>query len=223
MTTPRYGLLFHFTHIDNLPAILEEGALLSDSIVEARGSLSTEAGNPAIKQRRREREVSCAPGGCVCDYVPFYFAARSPMMYVLWKGTVPSFAGDHRDLVYLVTDVDRIVQADLPFVISDRNAAKDYVEFSNDIAVLGDLTTPAPQSAFVDWPLMKEAMWSNTPDDPERMERRMAEFLVHGHVPLDLLLGAGVHSEDRQTMIEQLFATRGLGLRAMVRPNWYYS
>jgi hypothetical protein len=34
MTTPRCGLLFHFTHLDNLPAILDEGLLLSDTVVE---------------------------------------------------------------------------------------------------------------------------------------------------------------------------------------------
>ena len=93
MTTPRCGLLFHFTHVDNLPAVLDAGAILSDTVVVANGLLANEAGDPEIKQRRRERVVTCPPGGVVADYVPFYFAARSPMMYKLWMGSVPTFTG----------------------------------------------------------------------------------------------------------------------------------
>ena len=222
MTTPGFGLLFQFTHVDNLPAILEAGALLSDTVVEEHGLLATEAGDPAIKYRRRGQPVTCFPGGCVGDYVPFYFAARSPMMYVLWRGSVPSFTGDHRDLVYFVGEVDRLVDAGVAFAISDRNAAKAYAAFSDDVSVLGDLAAPVPQSTFIDWPLMKETMWKDTPDDPERMERRMAEFLVHGQVPLELLTGVAVRSDDRRAMVERMFVTSGCGLQVVVRPDWYF-
>ena len=223
MTTPRCGLLFHFTHLDNLPSVLEAGALLSDATVCARGLLSTEAGDPEIKDRRRKRAVTCSPGGYVADYVPFYFAARSPMMFKLYAGGVPSFTGDHRDLVYLVTSVDQIVASQVAFAISDRNAAKELAEFTSDLRALGDLTTEAPQSEFVDWPLMKARMWKNTRDDGERMERRMAEFLVHGEVPLDLMVGVAVRSEERKTRVEQAFDEAGVDLRVIVRSEWYYS
>lgn len=63
MTTPRCGLLFHFTHVDNLPEVLNAGALLSDTLVCTRGLLSNEAGDREIKQRRREQLVTCPPGG----------------------------------------------------------------------------------------------------------------------------------------------------------------
>lgn len=221
MTTPRCGFLFHFTHLDNLPAILQAGALLSDTAVMTQGLLVSEAGNPEIKQRRRGQPVTCPPGGVVGDYVPFYFAARSPMMYLLWQGRVPSFAGDHHDLVYFVSHVDRMVEAGLDFVISDRNAAKALADFTNDVAALGDLTTAEPHSGFVDWPLMEATMWNNTPDDGERMERRMAEFLVLDAVPLDLL-AAATYSDDRQTMVEQMFVGAGVSMRVVNRPNWYY-
>ncbi len=223
MTTPRCGLLFHFTHVDNLPGVIDAGALLSDTVVCARGLLSNEAGDREIKQRRREQPVTCPPGGVVADYVPFYFAARSPMMFKLFKGSVPTFTGDHRDLVYFVSDVDRIVAAELAVAISDRNAAKALAEFSNDVAVLGDLAAAAPRSDFVDWPLMRAQMWSNTPSDGERMERRMAEFLVHETVPLDLLVGVGVRSEAHKVRIERLFERAGVSMRVVVRSDWYYS
>lgn len=223
MTTPRCGLLFHFTHLDNLPAILAEGALLSDTTVRARGLLSTEAGDPEIKQRRRSQPVTCPPGGFVADYVPFYFAARSPMMYKLWVGGVPSFTGDHRDLLYFVSDVDRMVAAGAAFAVSDRNAAKALADFTNDVSLLGDLGNGAPQSHFVDWPLMKARIWRNTVDDGERMERRMAEFLVHREVPFGLLAGAAVRSDVLKAKLEHMFAAAECGLQVVTRPDWYYS
>jgi len=223
MTTPRCGLLFHFTHVDNLPAILEAGALLSDTVVCARGILSNEAGDPEIKERRRHQPVTCPPGGFVGDYVPFYFAARSPMMYKLYVGGVPSFTGDHRDLVYFVSDVNHIVEAGVPFVISDRNAAKALADFTDDVSVLGDLATATPQSDFVDWPLMKARMWNNTLEDGERMERRMAEFLVHGEVPFELVVGVAARSDDSKAIVERMFARAGIDLSVIVKSDWYYS
>ena len=222
MTTPRCGLLFHFTHLDNLPAILEAGSLLSDTAVCDRGLLSTEAGDPEIKERRRSQPVTCRPGGVVGDYVPFYFAPRSPMMYVLWKGRVPSFTGDHGDLAYFVTDVGRVVGAHRAFAVSDRNAAKVLADFTNDVSVLGDLSAQTPKSTFIDWPLMKAKMWNNTPDDGERMERRMAEFLVHGDLPLNLITHVVVQSMSRKARVEHAFAPTERTVNVVVRPDWYY-
>jgi hypothetical protein len=222
MTTPQCGLLFHFTHVDNLPGILAADALLSDAAVCAGRLLSEEAGDPAIKERRRSQPVTCAPRGVVADYVPFYLAARSPMMYVLYRGRVPTFTGDHHDLVYLVGHVDRVAAGDVACVLSDRNAAKALAAFSNDVSVLGDLTTPNPTSSFVDWPLMQATMWNNTPDDGERMERRMAEFLVHDRVPLGLLDKVAVQSASHQARVERAFAAAACDLRVVVQPSWYY-
>jgi hypothetical protein len=223
MTTPRCGLLFHTSHLDNVPSVLAAGALLSDTAVTERHLLVTEAADPEIKERRRGLSVTCSPGGVVADYVPFYFAARSPMMYKLFAGGVSSFARDHRDLVYFVTDVGRVVAAQRAFVISDRNAAKVLADFTNDVSALGDLTVDAPKSTFIDWPLMKAKMWKNTLDDGERMERRMAEFLVHEEVPLDLITHVGVRDAARKATVERMFATVGRTVNAVVRHDWYYS
>lgn len=222
MTTPRLGLLFHFTHLDNVPAILEQEALLSDTTVAQLGLLANEAGDTAIKERRRMKVVTCPPGGVVADYVPFYFAARSPMMYVLWQGRVPTFSGDHNDLVYFVTSADKLQAGNATFAISNRNAAAALADFTNDPAALGDLTTAAPDSSFIDWPLMNERIWKDTAEDGDRMQRRMAEFLVHERVPLDVLLGLAVPSHPRSTVVRSLLDAQGIDLPVHARPGWYY-
>ena len=49
--------------------------------------LTTEVGQPDIKLKRRHRVVPIDPGGVVADYVPFYFAARSPMLGSIHQAT----------------------------------------------------------------------------------------------------------------------------------------
>ncbi len=80
--------IYHFTHADNIEAIFRCGYLACD--VAARDGLTrTEVGDPAIKESRRQRPVLAGPGGQVGNYVPFYYAPRSPMMFRI--------ACDHRD------------------------------------------------------------------------------------------------------------------------------
>lgn len=138
-----------------------------------QGQLPREAGEPSIKDLRRQLPVTAEPGGVVADYVPFYFAPRSPMLFRLVKGGVPTFTGDTHDLVYLVTTVESLLGRGCSLVYTDRNAALSYAEHSNDLARLDEL---------VDWPLMRETIWKNTPEDGQRKERRMAECLVHREV-----------------------------------------
>jgi hypothetical protein len=49
--------------------------------------------------------------GCLHDYVPFYFAPRSPMLYALLQGRVGGFNGSQEDIVYLVTRTDKIIDS----------------------------------------------------------------------------------------------------------------
>jgi hypothetical protein len=113
--------LLHFTPIDNLPGITERG-LLADS--EDRGQVR-ECGQPSIKERRRGRQVPTARGGVVADYVPFYFAPRSPMLRSILGGRVKEYRNDQTDLIYLVTRLSRVIEHDLAWVATDRNAVLD--------------------------------------------------------------------------------------------------
>jgi ssDNA thymidine ADP-ribosyltransferase, DarT len=43
--------------------------------------------------KRGSRIVPVEPGGVLNDYVPFYFAPRSPMLYSIHTGFVQGFTG----------------------------------------------------------------------------------------------------------------------------------
>lgn len=212
MTTPRRGLLFHFTHISHLESIATSG-LAPDNLVQTDGRLATEVGNQRIKEARRRQVVPLGPGGVVADYVPFYFAARSPTLGSIHVGNVPSYRGPQGDLVYLVSSIERVVELGLPYVYTDRNAYYSYAEYGTDLDRIEDL---------VDWKLMEQRDWNNTDDEPDRMERRMAEFLVHGTMPWEGFLGVGTIDNAVSQQVEQALSSVGATTEIRVRRKWYF-
>jgi hypothetical protein len=206
------GLLFHFTHLSNLPSILSQERLVSDTVTRATQCLETEAGDPLIKARRRELVVPVPPGGHPSDYVPFYFAPRSPMLYKINRGGVPSYQDGQQALVYVVTTVEAVVASGRPHVFSDGNCASAISRYHQD---LNELATA------VDWEIMNALIWRDTADDPDRMRRRMAEFLVHEYLPWSAVVGVGVQDEAASTAVLQALGS-STSLAVRVRPDWYY-
>ena len=163
---PRNRWLLHFTHVDNLPSIVAAGRFSCDGQA-GQGLLKKEVGDVEIKEIRRRRPVTAGPGGSVGDYVPFYFAPRSPMMFRIacdHRDAIPGrYPDGDRPLAYLATTVGAIIDAGLAWVATDGNAATATTRFIPD---LDDL------NLMVDWPLMRSQMWNNTSDDPDRQRRR---------------------------------------------------
>jgi hypothetical protein len=199
----------HFTHVRNLPGVVEHG-LLSDSSARKRDLIEADVGDAGIKARRRLRPVSCAPGGNVGDYAPFYYAPRSPMMSAISHKRVSTWSDGCEEFVYLVTTVETLVEAECTLVFSDRNASMRIAEFTSELEVM---------DGFTNWPLMKETYWGDTPDEPNRKESRQAECLVHDYVPFRVFDEIVVHDGAIAEIVKA--AIVGLDLRVTVRPNWY--
>ncbi len=210
MPRPKPTLLYHFTHFSHLPSILSRGVVCDSDVGR---SLLAEVGNPRIKAQRRRRLVEVGPGGVVADYVPFYFAPRSPMLYSAVFGGVPEYAGDQDGLVYLVTSVERLVEFGASMVFTDRNATILLAEMTTDVAALDDL---------IDWELMKARYWSNTVEDPERRERRMAECLVYRRLSWETVIGVATRTRARHDEARGLLAAAGCTTIVKVRPDWYF-
>lgn len=65
-------------------------------------------------------------------------------------------------------------------------------------------------------------MWNDTAEDPDRMRRRMAEFLVHERVPLRCMAGFAVRTEQMRERVGEMLTAHGVTLPVLVRPSWYY-
>jgi hypothetical protein len=208
--------LYHFTHLDNLPSIRATRHLSCD-VTARTGLMGVEVGARDIKERRRRRVVPISPGGHVGDYVPFYFAPRSPMLYRIacdHRDAIPDrYQGGDRPLVYLVTTIDAVLGEALDWVATDGNAATATTEFTSDLVALETL---------VDWPLMGMKRWNGTEEDPDRQRRRLAEFLVHRRVPLSLIRWVATYDESYKAQVSALMAGSPLAGRIITRPDWYY-
>lgn len=202
--------VYHFTHRDNLRSILRAGGLHCDARMAGRAY--AQVGNPNIKGRRTRRTVPLAPGGMVADYVPFYFAPRSPMLYAIHMGNVPGCHHGQDEVVYLITDAGVLFNS-CACCYTDRNAVLNHARFGSD---------PTKLPEFIDWPLMRARMWKNTADDLERIERRMAEFLVHRFVPWSLVRALAVYDDDNLDYVQSAFVGQPAAPTISVRRDWFF-
>ena len=111
--------------------------------------------------------VPCGPGGCVHDYVPFYFGSSSPMLL----GVVNAKNVDQYDILYFEFSIALANRPDAVFTNASANTAIPPGFFS-DPADLKQL----------DWAVIDCLKWGNINDDFRH--RRMAELLVQGRVPV---------------------------------------
>jgi len=200
--------IYHFTHGRNLEAIAAAEVRAS-----ATARTTVDIADAKIKHGRRDRVVRCGPGGAVGDYVPFYFAPRSPMLFRIQQGGVEGVDGNPAGLVYFATTTERLDAAGLAWVFTDGNAAAAVTQFFDDPSLLGEK---------VDWPLMDEVYWHNTAEDGDRVRRRGAECLAHRAVPLDVIDEIGVYNAAAQSRASEILAEAGRHLTVAVRRNWYF-
>lgn len=166
-----------------------------------------------IKERRARRAVTKASGGTLSDYVPFYFAPRSPMLYSLGGGFVEGYAEGENPIVHLVTSAEAVSAAGLPFTFTDGHAELAVSGFFDN---LDDLATK------VDWQVMKSTSWGDTSEEPDRKRKRQAEFLVHHSAPWTLVQNIGVKTQATKMEIEEMLGAGTHRPTVTVKRNWYY-
>ena len=215
--------LFHITAIANLPAIFAAGALLSKNAGASAGINYQNIAHQGAQGARALRAAPNPPGGVVHDYVPFYFAPRSPMLYAINGGRVEGCAYRQGDIAHLETTVERVTEAGAPFVFYDRNATLAFAQAFTDLARLGQVA----------WDLLTEEprldgycrFWQNRSDTArytDRMERRQAEFLVRDRMPLACFTRIGVMGESQAATVRAMAFAAGIHLPAVVMRDWYF-
>ena len=202
--------VYHFTRLEHLPTIMEHG-LVCDTQAQLTQLLAVEIGNLDIKARRALTCVPVSPGGTVADYAPFYFAPRSPMMYAIHMGNVPTYTEGTGKLVYLVTTLERLQQLSREVILTDRNAVLRVAQFER-------LADGFPDDDFIDWQLMDAKYWGEYPDG---RERRMAECLVHQSVPWEAFVDVAVKSRPVAERVRAMLPSRSVP-SVSVRPEYYF-
>jgi len=204
--------IYHITHVSNLVGIIADGRLLCDRKAQEKDCV--QVGHKHIKERRLNRRVPLAPGDYVGDYVPFYFAPRSPMLYAIHMGFVDGYSRGQSEIVHLVSSAEAVEEDDdLRWVFTDGHAEMaPLTDFYND---LDDLDK-------IDWNVMKSIYWNDTDDDPDRKRRRQAEFLVHEFFPWKLIASIGVYEQATVKRVQEILKKSRHKPDVEIERAWYY-
>jgi hypothetical protein len=113
--------IYHMTHIDNLPSILEHGLCAHGNSYQKK-----DISNQQVNGRRSRRETIY--GKVLHSYVPFYFSPRNAMLFV---------QDNEDDIVILELDATLIYEYGAIF--TDGNASSGGTDFYNDLSDLDKL------------------------------------------------------------------------------------
>lgn len=215
--------IFHITAICNLASIAEAKRLYANTVLQKKKMKYGNIAYQGAQGKRAAKIVARPPGGVIHDYVPFYFAPRSPMLMAINEGRVDGCEYRQTDIVHLATTVEAVVEKGLDFVFYDCNATLDY---ANCYSNLRDLDK-------IDWDLFHEAprldgycrYYFNDAKNPRyirRKETRQAEFLVHKAIPLDLMDCVGVYSNAKAAEVKEILDEADINIPVEVKKAWYY-
>jgi len=204
--------IYHITKLINLEGIVTAGELFATNRLNRDGAGYASIAYDHIQERRARCRVPCGPQGVLHDYVPFYFAPRSPMLYTISRGNVPSCPEGQRQILHLVADVEAINAAGLRYVFTDGHAV---IAFSQFFEKVDDLDQ-------VDWTIMRERYWNDTAEDGDRKRRRQAEFLVHDSMPWELVSQIGVINNAIRDRVVEMLAGAAHQPKVVVQRDWYF-
>ena len=156
--------LFHITHRDNVPGILERG-LLCRHRIEARGIPYIDLSDPACQRRRTQRRVADTEVD-LHSYVPLFVNPQNAMLFRLWR----SLRQSGQDGVLVILELTGDAADWQASLLADGIASSSWTR-------LFRASDPSGRQAF-DWRALQDSRWP--PRTPEDKRRRMAEVLVSG-------------------------------------------
>ena len=173
--------------------------------------------------KRATKMVARPPGGVIHDYVPFYFAPRSPMLAAINAGKVEGCSYLQADIVHFVSTVEAVVAEGLDFVFYDHNATLDFATCFKNLADLDK----------IDWDLFFESprldgycqYYFDNVHNPRYVRRkatRQAEFLVYKNFPLGLMNSVGVYSAQKRDEVQEIFDDADIDIPVEVKTAWYH-
>ncbi len=203
--------IYHITSLENLESIIANSGIFCKNAMTRQNIDCTNIAHRHIQDRRAKIKVPNGPEGTLHDYVPFYFAPRSPMLYAIYKDTVSGYLEGQESIVYLVSNIQTITAGNRQFVFTDGHAVIEFTRFFENLKDLDQ----------IDWSIMTSRMWNDTLNDNDRKRRRQAEFLIYDFFPWKYVLEIGVMNSQKQNEVQAILPTNDSTL-ITVHNNWYY-
>lgn len=199
--------LFRMVHIENIPHILANGITHSTSVNS--NPLYVPIGDSSLISTRSRHLLS--NGKQIGDYIPFYFSGRTPMLFVIQRGYKMVTPASSENIIYCVSSIQTILNANLDFVFTDGHAVDSFssLYYPKDVNNI---------ETILDWNSIRAKYWI-VEDDLDRKRKKEAEFLVLGDIPVSAILGYVVYNEKAK---DQLLALGIDQTKIKIDPINYY-
>lgn len=204
---------FRVIHRDNLHVYLTRERIHAANHIPDDGLPWRALHNHQVQNRRATTRVPAGAGGVMLDYAPFHFGPRNIFLYNLHTNYVHGvdYTEGQGPLITLVIDVHQVAQT-RPFVFYDGHALSALSTCDDDLAQLAQL----------DWKAIDGTYWPNS--EPELKRCKQAEFMVHEHLPWELVRGIAVCDEQAQQAVEAIQSAfpQHVRKRVIPKPQWYF-
>ena len=183
--------LYRMVHFENVEYILNNGLCSREHRNADPNYINI--GHRQLITDRHDYQIPINRTGSLGEYVPYYFAGHSPMLYLIMNGYKGVEQRPQKDIVFIVSKFDKIKEAGLEFVFTNMNAKIALADFYND------------EKDFdkIQWDIVKSKQWANDIINYSRQDYKQAEFLVRTHVPISCISALVVKTTERRTYFDR--------------------
>lgn len=187
-------------HWQNVEYILNNGMCCRGHELEDPNYVNI--GMRSLIADRHEYPVPIDGKGNLGEYVPFYFAGHSPMLYLIRDGKSGVEQRPQEDIVFILCTYQTIKAAGLPFLFTDKNAKIAVARFYEEEADFDKL----------DWASIRAKNWASDNSNLARRDLKQAEFLIHQHVPVACIHALVVKTPERKKYFEEMIRNLDLAI-----------
>lgn len=211
--------IYHIIHVNRLDSVLKDGFLFCDAEMSHRQNVGPTIGISNIKERRMLLKLSSFPDLTVGQCVPFYFAPRSVMLYVIKCENHPdlAYSNGQEDILHLEFNLQKVLNwaqdNGLKTCYTTSNAGSRYFEDYSDFTKIKD---------NIDWAAVDANQWSGTGIDKSVKENKQAEFLIENRIPIELLELVGVYNLQNYNKVNKILKGYNLSVNVKQKVDWYY-
>jgi len=201
--------LYRIVHVQNAEYIFRNGIYTNGD--ENHDPNYVNIGDTQLIADRHDYPVKLDGHGNLGDYIPFYFGPHSPMLYKIRNGTGVKQC-NQSEIIYFIVTAQKVSEEGLDFVFTNGHAKNKFTDFYCDLNRLNE----------VFWDIVNSRQWNNTLENPDRMWRKQAEFLIHTHVPISLIDQIVVYNQEKFNFVKGLLEQIGLDIPLAINTNLYY-
>lgn len=232
--------IFRQVYSGDLSTFLVDGEIRAKN--HPIGQLCHQTSYQDIVDRRGSAEFEMPCGRVVNDYVPFYFSPLTSFTYTIHQGNVPLISPTGESLgiarddtrIFFICSIESFMDSDLSYCFSDYplNSQVPKPTIKQDLA---DLETHVHWEVFDEYPMSAHILEigydgvcqffknaSNPPARQLRSQKRMAEFLVHGAVPLTHVACIVANTENMRNSLQTIMDASDWNIPILAKPRCYF-